>query len=52
MRVTLLPESGSDKAKPQQQQINLGIYANPDGLAEAEARVKDLGVMPARGDSA
>jgi integrase len=49
LRATLPPKPGSDKDKPYQQQINLGIYANPDGLAEAEAKARELGVMLARG---
>lgn len=46
---TLPPKPGSGKDAPHQQQISLGIYANPDGLAEAETRARQLGVMLASG---
>jgi len=49
LRATLPPKPGSGKDKPYQQQINLGIYANPDGFEEAETRARELGVMLARG---
>lgn len=45
LRATLPPKPGSKLTEPHQQQIALGIYANPDGLAEAETQAKTLGVL-------
>ncbi|TVQ13737.1 MAG: integrase [Leptolyngbya sp. DLM2.Bin27] len=49
LQATLPPKPGSSRDSPYQQQIALGIYANPDGLEEAETRARELGVMLARG---
>lgn len=45
LQATLPPKPGSKRSAPYQQQIALGIYANPDGLAEAETQAKALGVL-------
>lgn len=45
LQATLPPKPGSKGTAPVQQQIALGIYANPDGLAEAETQAKALGVL-------
>ncbi|MEH2270409.1 MAG: hypothetical protein V7K68_18660 [Nostoc sp.] len=37
LRATLPPKPGSNKTKPHQQYLALGIYANPAGLQRAEA---------------
>lgn len=49
LQATLPPKPGSGKDRPHQQQVMLGIYANPDGLQEAETKARELGVMLARG---
>ena len=49
LQATLPPKPGSERDRPYQQQITLGIYANPDGLQEAETRARELGVLLARG---
>jgi integrase len=43
LRATLPPRPGSNKSKPYQQYLSLGIYANPEGLKQAELRAKELG---------
>lgn len=43
LRATLPPKPGSDKLVWYQQDISLGIYANPAGLAHAETEAKLLG---------
>ena len=48
LQATLPPKPGSGRDRPYQQQIALGIYANPDGLEEAETRARELGVLLAR----
>lgn len=49
LRATLPPKPGSNQAKPYQQKISLGVYANSAGVKEAELRAKDLGVQLAQG---
>lgn len=44
LRATLPPRPGSEKTKPVQQYIALGIYANPAGLKVAEDKAKELSV--------
>lgn len=48
LQATLPPKPRSHKTRPYQQQISLGIYANSDGLAQAEARALELGSLIAR----
>ncbi|MGG6297841.1 hypothetical protein ACQ4M4_25895 [Leptolyngbya sp. AN02str] len=43
MRATLPPKPGSDRPKPYQQRIFLGLPANPDGFRRAEAEARLLG---------
>ncbi len=50
LRATLPPKPGSNKAKPHQQYIALGIYDNPAGLQRAEAEAKIVGGLLARGE--
>ncbi|MBN3951898.1 MAG: integrase [Nostoc sp. NMS7] len=50
LRATLPPKSGSNKTKPYQQYLALGIYANPAGLQRAEAEAKIVGGLLARGE--
>ena len=45
LRATLPPRLGSSKTKPHQQYLSLGIYANPEGMKQAELRAKELGAM-------
>jgi hypothetical protein len=49
LQATLPPKPGAGRDRPYQQQIALGIYANRDGLEEAETRARELGVLLARG---
>ncbi|MEH1821497.1 MAG: integrase [Nostoc sp.] len=50
LRATLPPKPGSNKIKPYQQYLALGIYANPAGLQRAEAEAKIVGGLLARGE--
>lgn len=50
LRATLPPKPGSNKTKPYQQYISLGIYDNPAGLQRAEAEAKIVGGLLARGE--
>ncbi len=50
LRATLPPRPGSNKTKPHQQYIALGIYDNPAGLQRAEAEAKIVGGLLARGE--
>ncbi|MEH1808546.1 integrase [Nostoc sp.] len=50
LRATLPPKPGSNKTKPYQQYLALGIYANPAGLQRAEAEAKIIGGLLARGE--
>ncbi|MHC5779203.1 site-specific integrase [Nostoc sp.] len=50
LRATLPPKPGSNKTKPYQQYLALGIYANPAGLQRAEAEAKIVGGLLARGE--
>jgi len=45
LRATLLSRPRSSKTKPHQQYLSLGIYANPEGLKQAELRAKEMGAM-------
>lgn len=48
LQATLPPKPGSKKERPHQQQISLGLYANPDGLAQAKARALELSAQLSR----
>ncbi len=50
LRATLPPKPGSNKTKPYQQYLALGIYANPAGLQRAEAEAKIVGGLLARSE--
>lgn len=50
LRATLPPKPGSNKTKPYQQYIALGIYNNPAGLQRAEAEAKIVGGLLARSE--
>jgi integrase len=50
LRATLPPKPGSNKTKPYQQYLALGIYANPAGLQRADAEAKIVGGLLARGE--
>ncbi len=43
LRGTLPPKPDSQKTKPYQQRLYLGIYANPAGIKKAEAEAKKVG---------
>ena len=42
LRGTFPPKPGSDKAKPYQQHLSLGLYCNPAGIKQAEDKAKLL----------
>lgn len=48
LRGTLPPRPGSSKTMPHQQTISLKVYANPAGLAHAEAKAFELGSLLAQ----
>lgn len=48
LQATLPPKPGSDKVKPYQQLVSLGIPANLDGLKTAEEEANELGRLLAR----
>jgi integrase len=48
LQATLPPKPGSDKTKPHQQLVSLGIPANLDGLKTAEEEANELGRLLAR----
>ncbi|WP_292808916.1 integrase [Nostoc sp. JL23] len=50
LRATLPPKPGSNKTKPYQQYLALGIYANPAGLQRALAEAQIVGGLLARGE--
>ncbi|MEH1902485.1 MAG: integrase [Nostoc sp.] len=50
LRATLPSKPLSNKTKPYQQYLALGIYANPAGLQRAEAEAKIVGGLLARGE--
>lgn len=43
LRATLPPKPGSDQVRAHQQDVSLGVYANPAGLERAEAEAQKLG---------
>jgi integrase len=49
LRATLPPRPGSDKTKPYQQYLSLGIYANPAGFKRAEAEAHKVATLLAVG---
>ncbi|HLO87981.1 MAG TPA: integrase [Nostocaceae cyanobacterium] len=48
LRATFPPKPGSGKTEWYQQRLALGIYANPAGLQEAEAKAKEIGGLLAQ----
>jgi len=48
LRGTLPPKPGSEKTKPYQQYLSLGIYCNAAGIKQAEEKAKLLGSQWAR----
>lgn len=49
LQATLPPKPGAKRNYDHQQQVPLGIYANPDGLKEAENHAIEMGALIARG---
>lgn len=45
LRATLPPKPNSPQTKPHQQRIGLGLYANIEGIKQAEAEAKKLGAL-------
>ena len=45
LRATFPPRPGSNKTKPYQQYLSLGIYANPAGLKQAEAEAHRIATL-------
>jgi hypothetical protein len=43
LQATLPPKPGSDRSKPYQQKISLGLPANDDGFRRAEGEARRLG---------
>jgi integrase len=50
LRGTFPPKPGSKKIKPHQQNIALGVFANPDGLKFTEKEAKKVGMLLACGE--